>query len=112
LLDRAEELEDETALTDPRLADQRQELGRALLPDTAERPLEQLELALTAHQRRTRLNDVDTEPGTRLQRLPDLDRLGLTLRLDRGRLAVLDRLSRRPVGLPIDKHTVDGRRRL
>jgi hypothetical protein len=112
LLDRAEELEDEAALPDPWLADQRQELGRVLLPDALERPLEQLELALAAHQRRPRLDDVDTEPGTGLQRLPDIDRLGLPLRFDRGRIAVLDRLSRRPVGRPIDKHTADGRRRL
>ncbi len=83
-----------------------------LLPSSLKGVAEGVKFALAAHQRRPRLDDVDTEARTRLERLPNLDRLGLALRLNRGPIAVLDRLPRRTVGRPVDKNAVDRRRGL
>ena len=51
-------------------------------------------------------------PRPRLQRLPGDHRLGLPLRGDRLRFAVVDRLPGRPLSLLADEHPVDRRRRL
>jgi len=70
-------------LPDPRHADQRDELRRALLAHTVERIADNAQLPLAPDQRRARLQrDVDAEARPRLQRLPDGDPLLLALRLD------------------------------
>src|SRR4029079_12480551 len=71
-LDRLEELADETALADACNADQRHELGRALLSDPRERADEQVDLPVPADERRTGLGcEIDAEARTGLGDLPD-----------------------------------------
>ncbi len=97
-VDRLRELPDEAALPDARDADERQELRRPFSPGTRKGVRKEIELGLAADERgATALLDVDAEAGTRSQRFPDRDRLGLPLRLDRLGLCVLDR----PLGGPI-----------
>jgi hypothetical protein len=111
LLDAPEELEDEAALADPGHADDRHELRRALLPGAREGPGEQVDLALPADEPRL-VHPLDRHARTRLESLPDRDRLGLPLCLDRLALLVHDRVPRRVVGPPADEDAVHGRRRL
>ena len=87
-----EQLGDEAALADPGHADERDELRGLLSPRARERVGEQAALALAADERRPQpLLDVAAEARAGGDRLPDPDRLGLPLRLDRRRLAVVDR---------------------
>jgi hypothetical protein len=58
------------------------------------------------------LQHVDTEPCTRLQRLPDEHRLGLALRLDRPRLGVVDDMTGGAIRALSDEHAVCRRGRL
>src|SRR5207302_7087803 len=89
--DRAEELVDEPALADARLADEGDELERAVVAHARERVDEHVDLARAADKSRPRHTHVDFEPRARLHGFPHRDTLGLALRLDRLRLAVLDR---------------------
>ena len=97
-VDDARELVDEPALADSGHADERDELWRSLVPGALERAADDVELALAADELRSRLvRDVDAETGAGALRLPDRDRLGLALRLDRARLLVVDDLAGRAV---------------
>ena len=87
-LDPPEELEREPALSDAGLPDERDELRGALAANTIERFAQHPELALSPDERLVALlSKIDAAPRTRSLRLPDEDRLGLPLRLDRLRLA-------------------------
>ena len=114
-LDRLEELEDEPALADPGDADERDELRRALATARG-RALAQERRARCSRPTsgaRRRWRDVDAEPRARLERLPDRDRLGLALRLDRlGARGTRSRRSRRAVRRLVDEDAVDRRRGL
>jgi hypothetical protein len=110
-LDGVVELEHEPALADPGDADECDELRRALVERAGERVLEEGDLARSPDERRS-VNAVDADPGARLHRLPRLHRRRLALRLDRGRLAVVDRPLGRTVGLLADEDPVHGRGRL
>ena len=71
---------------------------------------EQASLALASDERRAQLLlhvAAEARPGA--YRLPRLDRLRLTLRLDRRRLAVVDRVPRRAVRSLADEDPVDRR---
>src|SRR5262249_699102 len=80
-VDPRKELVDEAALADAGLPDQRYELRGLLVPDAIERVTEDGRLAPAADQRSAGAADVDLEPGARLERPPDGDRLGLPLRV-------------------------------
>ena len=102
------ELVDEAALADARDADERHELRRALVARALERISEDAELALAADELGARLvRDVDAEAGARSDRLPDGDRLGLPLRLDRRRVVVVDACAGRAVRRLVDEDPVD-----
>ena len=103
-----EQLPDEAALADPRHADERDELGRALAASPRERAREQRELVITADERRAAsLHDVDTEAGAGVEWLPDADRPLLALHEHRLGFAVLDRPLRCPMGRLVDQDPVD-----
>jgi hypothetical protein len=105
-----EQLGNEPALADPRDADQGYELRRQLAAASSEGIHEQAELALPADELRAEvLLHVETETGLRGNSLPDLDRLGLALRLDGIGRAVLDRVARRAVGGLSHEDSVDRR---
>ncbi len=83
-LDRLEELVDEPALADSRLADEGDELDRARATRPLERVEQRVELSAAADERRSHARrDVDADAAARLERLPGLDRLGLALGLNR-----------------------------
>ncbi len=74
-VDDALELVDEAALADPRDADEREELRRALVARPLERVPDDAELALAADELRARLvRDVDAEARVRRDGRPDADR--------------------------------------
>ena len=109
-LDGSEELVDESALSDSRRADEREELGGALLLDAFERPDEHVELAVTADERRRAvLAHIDAEPRAGLDHLPDWHRLHLPFRLDGWGLEIVDDVQRRAVGRLTDEDPVDRR---
>ena len=75
----------------PGTPDERDELRSSLVAGAVEGISQDGELALAADELRPRLvRDVDAEARAAVDRLPDGDRLGLALRLDGGRLAVVD----------------------
>src|SRR5204862_117291 len=105
-----EQLGDEAALADAGYADEGHELSRLLRASVRESVGEQVALALAADERRPQLLlhvAAEARPGA--ERLPDLDRLGFPLRLDRRRLAVVDRLPRRADVLRIEVLRACGR---
>ena len=105
-LDRLEELVDEPALADARHADERDELGLAILPHTPERCDEDVELLFPADERRAPAAlHVDVRPGP--QHLPDRNGLGLAFRVDPAPLAVFDRPVGRTMGRLVDEDPVD-----
>ena len=97
-LDRLEQLADESALADPRHAGDRDQFGRTLRAHAVERADELLDLPLASDERRACLGrEVDAEARPRLHDLPHGNRRFLPLRLDGGKLAVVDRLRRRAI---------------
>ncbi len=111
--DRPGELVDEPGLADPGHADQRHELRRALLAHPPKRRDEQLELALTTHERvRQPARHVDAETRPRSHRLPPRDGAALALRDNRIDLPILEHLCGRGMRLLTHEHTVRRRRRL
>ncbi len=102
--DDPEQLPDESRLADSGHTHESHELRRSVRPDAGECTREQVELTLAADQlRAARWSEVDPEAGSRLERLPDWDRRGLSLRRDRLDLAVLDRAVGRPERLLADQ---------
>ena len=78
-----------------------------------ERVAEDRELVLAADELRARLVlDIDSRACPDLVGQPHRDGIRLSFRLYRGRLAELDRVTRRPIGRLVDEHTVDRRRAL
>ena len=71
-----------------------------------------VELAPAPNERRTGLDDVDAEARPCLARLPDRDRLGLSLRLNGLGLGVVDPLVRRAKCRLVDQNPVHGSRAL
>ena len=113
LVDAPEELEDEPALADPRLADDRHELRRAAAADAVEHAEQEGELRATADQRLAcGLADADAPTRPRGDRLPYGDRLCLALGIDGLGQPVLDDVARRAVGRVVDEDRVRGRRGL
>src|SRR4029077_16526700 len=93
-----EQLGDEAALADPGDSDECDELCGLLPACALEAVCEQASLALAPDERGPQLLlDVAAEAGAGGHCLPDLDRLGLPLRLDRRRLAVIDDVARRAI---------------
>lgn len=109
LLDPVVQLEYQAALPDPRHADERHKLRRALLPHAVERPQQQLELTPTTNQRRP-LHLLDRRARPRRQRQPDGNRLSLPFGLDRLGLGEVDRLLGRTEGLLADEDPSHRRR--
>ena len=108
LLDGGEQLVDQTGLSDPRHARERDQLRGRLLADTNEHVAQQADLAFTADEWCSgRLNDVHTEPRARLLRFPDGNGLRLPFRLDRLGVAIFDRVPRRAVRRLADEDAVD-----
>ena len=112
LLDFAAELGHEAALADPRHADERHELRRAVDAHSRERAEEQRALVVAADERRGRLELEPTDPFPRLDRLPHFHGLDLALGLDRSVGAELDRALRDSVRRGRDEDPVDRRRGL
>jgi hypothetical protein len=111
LVDAAEQLEDEAALADPRLADDRHELRRATAAHAVEDAEQEGQLRAAADERLARrLTDADAPTCTRGDRLPYGDRFCLALRVDRLGQPVVDDVARRTVGRVVDEDRV-GRRR-
>ena len=107
------ELVDKATLADAGHADERHELGRSRAAHAGERVAEDGELVLAADELRARpVLDIDPGACPHLVGQPHGDGLGLPLRLDRGRLAELDRVSRSPVRRVVDENAVDRRRAL
>ena len=108
-----EQLGDEAALADAGHADERDELRRLLRARPRQRVGEEVALALPPDERRPQLLlDVAAEARAGADRLPHLDRLGFPLRLDRRRVAVVDRVARGAVRPFADEDPVDRRRAL
>ena len=108
-----EELADDARFPDARDTDDRDELRGELVADAAEDRAQQLELAVTAEERRLlALGEVNAVARHRIERLPDRDRVSLPLRLDSRGLAVSDRIARRAIGRRPHQHTVNRRRGL
>ena len=95
-----EQLPDEPALADPRHADERDELRLRAppAPGRARRAAGRAPRRAPDERGAARPGQVDAVARAGLHRLPDGNRLGLPLRLDRRRVAVLDRALGRPVG--------------
>ncbi len=99
----------EPALADPRNADQRHELGNALLVRPLERVGEDRQLSLAPDQLRPCvMSDVDPESRPRRGGAPHRDRLRLPFRLDRGRLLVLHGVAGGPLGRLAHQDPVHG----
>ena len=109
-VDDAAELVDEAALADSGDADERHELRRSRVARAVERVAQDSELVLAADELGARLvRDVDSGPSPHLGRLPDRDRLGLPLSVDRRRLLVVDDRTRRSVRRLVGEDAVDRR---
>ena len=107
-----EELGDEAALADPRHSDQRHQLRRALLTHAPERRDEQLELPAAADERAVALRETSTPKLERACRPPRHgSALLLPLPTTGSRIAVVDRVRGRAVGLFADQHAVQRRSR-
>ncbi len=107
------ELGDQPALAHPRLADDRDQLHRALLRRPLKRPDQKRLLQLATDERRFELAaDVATEAGASRPRPPKRQRLRLPLHRHRLKRLVLEHAARRPVGLLPDRHPVHRRRTL
>jgi hypothetical protein len=92
--ERAEELEGEPALADPRNPHQRHELRLAIVARALRGVEQEGELLLAADQlRASGLHDVDAELRSGRDRLPGPNWIGLPFRLDRFRLAVIDEVA-------------------
>ena len=108
-----EQLCHQPALAHPRLADDRDQLHRALLRRPLERPDQQRLLQLPTDQRRRVLpSDVGPEAGTGRLRPPQRQRLRLPLHHHRLELLVLEHPARRPIGLLTDRNPAHRRRSL
>jgi hypothetical protein len=108
-VDDLRELVHESALSHAWDGDEGDELWRPLVAGTLERISEDRELALTTHELSARvMRDVHAEARSSSGCLPYGDRLGLALRLDCWRLAVLDRLPRRAIGHLVRQDSVHG----
>src|SRR5262249_54255635 len=113
VLDRLEELAEESALADAGNADDRQQLRRALLAHASQSIDDLGDLALAADERRALLRrEADAEASSCRDDLPHWNRRLLALRLDRIVLAEVDRLPRRTVGRLADEDAVHRRCRL
>ena len=107
------ELVHEPALSHSRDGHQSDELWDPLVAGALECVSQDGELALAADELGAHvMGDVDAETRSCCERLPYRNRLGLALRVDRGRIAVLDRLARRAVGRAVHQDPVDGSRAL
>ena len=111
-LDRLEELVDEPALSNPRYADERDELGRALLPRALESAREHVELAAAADQRRSGLQRLHGDSGIGLDGFPHLEGVDFALRLDRCSFPVFDCVAGGAVRAFADENAVHGGSRL
>ena len=108
-----EQLRDQPALAHPRLADDRDQLHRALLRRPLERPDQKRLLQLPADQRRrVPAGDVGPEPGAGRLRPPQRQRLRLPLHRHRLERLVLEHPLRRPIGLLTDRDPAHRRRAL
>jgi hypothetical protein len=107
------QLRHEPALADAGLADERDEVARRL-PQCARVHLAQHpQLVVPARERRrARRLEVDAEPAACVARAPERHRLGLSLRRDRLKRLVVDRVVSRPVRLLADDEPSGRRRRL
>ena len=113
LVDDTPQLLHEPALADPGDADQRDQLGLPLGPDTLQRGGEQCRFALAADEGRpTGAAEVDAEPGAGGDRTPGRDRLRLPLRRHRVPGLVVDHAIGGAVGLLPDENATRWRRRL
>ena len=99
LIDVASELPDETRLAEPRLGDDRDELGRGTGPGSLEELGEHRQLEVPPDER-SAVALLGPDPGDRVKRAPGWDRFGLALGRDRGELLVDDRLARSLGGSP------------
>ena len=112
-VDDLEELGDQAALADARNADERHELGGQLGAAAFEGVREEPALSLTSDQRGSgRDVDVEAEARARCDNLPDGDREGLALCVDRRRLPVLDGRAGRTHRRLAGENAADGCRRL
>src|SRR5205809_1054365 len=107
-----EQLRHETALADSRHSDDGYERRRLLLPSALERVYELVDLPPAADERRLRGDSLGADARPRLDRLPDSNRLLLSLRRDRVGSEVVDLVRGRAVGRLADKDAVDWRCRL
>ena len=80
--DRLEQLVDQAALADPRLADERDELGGFLGSHARERVHQYVELPPAADEGRARGAGVELDPRAGFERLADANRPGLALDVD------------------------------
>jgi hypothetical protein len=107
VLDVAEELGAETALSNPRLAHDRHELAGALLRRAFEGADEERLLELTPHERgRVRAGHIGAEAGASGERAEERYRFRLALHLHRLELLVAKHPLRPPVGLLRDRDPV------
>src|SRR5205085_3453178 len=83
-----------------------------VLTRALERIDELVELALPADERSAHRDGLASDPRARLERLPRVHGLALSLGFDRRQLAELDRLARRAIRDLADEHAVDRRSRL
>ena len=103
------ELVHEPALAHSRDGDERDQLWDPLVPRAIERVAKNGELPLATYELGTRVvGDINAEAGARLLCLPDRNRIGLPLGVDRLDLAVVDRLPGRSIRRLVDEHAVDG----
>ena len=113
VVERRVELEQEPALADAGCADEGDELGRTLALGAGQRVPEEAQLLLPPDQLGAAAEgDVDTQPVSGRDHLPDADRLGLALGGHRLGVAVLDHIRGRPVGGLVDEDPVHRRRGL
>jgi hypothetical protein len=103
---------DEAALADAGNTGERHLLRRSLLAGPLERIDELIQLSAAADQRRAGRDGFAADARARRHGLPDADRLGLPLCLDRLGVAIVDHVPGRPVGRLADEDPVHGRGRL
>jgi len=111
-LELAEELGNQAALPDPRHADDREELRRALSTRAFEGAEQQIALTRAPDKRRLGCVQLDPHPCPRLHGLPDRHGLGFSLGVDGVVVSVLDHVLRRAVRLLGDDDSVRRRSRL
>jgi hypothetical protein len=106
-----EELEDKSALANPRYADERHQLGLGPALDAGERVPEQRQLPRSSYERRV-ARVLDAEPELGAKRLPDSNGLCFALGEDWGSVLIFDRFLGCATGCLVDEDAAGRRGRL